>query len=54
MYSPAAIDKAPAVNAAIPVNIKVWLLGCAAATPTNKLAVEISPSLAPNTAALNQ
>src|SRR5262245_34366604 len=53
-YSPAAIDMAPATNAATPATKMADGDGAAAATPTIRLAVETMPSLAPSTAALSQ
>ena len=53
-YSPAAIDIAPAANPATPAIKTSSCFAAAAATPTIKLAVEMMPSLAPSTAALNQ
>ena len=52
-YSPAAIDMAPATSPAIPAIKTSLCAAAAAATPTIKLAVEMMPSLAPSTAALN-
>ena len=54
MYSPAAMDMAPAINPAIPVTSRVEWLALAAATPISRLAVETIPSLAPSTAARSQ
>ena len=53
-YSPAAIDKAPAIipaNAASTIALRVV---SAAATPITILVVESMPSLAPSTTALSQ
>ena len=52
-YSPAAIDMAPATSPATPAIKTSFCVAAAAATPTIKLAVEMMPSLAPSTAALN-
>ncbi|MOA51016.1 hypothetical protein D3C78_1741070 [compost metagenome] len=54
MYSPAAMDMAPAISPAIPVTSNVAWLALAAATPISRLAVETMPSLAPRTAARSQ
>src|SRR5215207_1217960 len=51
LYSPTAIDAAPATRAAMPVVRSTERLTSAAATPTRRLAVDSSPSLAPRTAA---
>ena len=53
-YSPAAIDIAPAANPATPAVSTAAGEAPAAATPTIRLAVEMTPSLAPSTAARNQ
>ena len=53
-YSPAAMDMAPATSPAMPEISTFELEAEAAATPTIKLAVETSPSLAPSTAARSQ
>jgi hypothetical protein len=53
IYSPTAIDIAPAAIPAAPAVIKK-LSARAADTPIIKLAVETKPSLAPRTAARNQ
>jgi hypothetical protein len=51
MYSPAAIDMAPATHPATPA-IKTWCGEAdAEATPTMMLPTETMPSLAPSTAA---
>ena len=50
-YSPAAIDRAPAVRPAIPATRTAERELEAAATATMRLAVEIKPSLAPSTPA---
>src|SRR5580765_3097500 len=53
-YSPAAIDSAPATSPAKAATRMGSRAGCAAATPTTRLLVEIRPSLAPSTAARSQ
>src|SRR6476469_5527899 len=53
-YSPAAIDIAPAASPATPAVSTVAGVAPVAATPTIRLAVEITPSLAPSTAARSQ
>lgn len=50
-YSPAAIDMAPATSPATPATTTLPREDSAAATPTNRLAMETIPSLAPMTAA---
>src|SRR4249919_4053902 len=52
-YSPAAIDIAPAARPATPAVSTAAGVAPVAATPTIRLAVEITPSLAPSTAARN-
>ncbi len=53
-YSPAAIAIAPAAQPATAAVRMSPRVAAAAATPTMRLAVEMIPSLAPSTAALNQ
>lgn len=53
-YSPAAMESAPATSPASAATTTDARSGCAAATPTTRLLVEISPSLAPRTAARSQ
>ena len=53
-YSPAAIDKAPAVKPANVASRMGSLSSLAVATPIAILAVDKRPSLAPSTAALIQ
>ena len=53
-YSPAAIDNAPATKPASAATTTEARSACAAATPTTRLLVEISPSFAPSTAARSQ
>jgi hypothetical protein len=53
-YSPAAIDSAPATKPASAATITEARSGCAAATPTTRLLVEMSPSFAPRTVARSQ
>src|SRR6478672_10255831 len=53
-YSPAAIDIAPAANPATPAVSTAAGEAPVAATPTIRLAVEMTPSLAPSTAARSQ
>ena len=53
-YSPAAMAIDPAANPARPAVSTAAAAAPLAATPTIRLAVETSPSLAPNTAARNQ
>src|SRR5262245_9243151 len=53
-YSPAAMERAPATIPASPASRIGPRVACAAATPTTRLLVEISPSLAPSTAARSQ
>src|SRR5688572_1263861 len=53
-YSPAAIDIAPAANPAMPAVSTADGAAPVAATPTIRLAVDITPSFAPSTAARNQ
>ena len=54
MYSPTAIDIAPAIRPATPAVTTRRLDESAAATPITRLAIETIPSLAPSTAARNQ
>jgi hypothetical protein len=54
MYSPAAIDKAPASRPARPASRITWLEEPAPAMPRTREKLDTSPSLAPNTAARNQ
>ncbi len=51
MYSPAAIDKAPASRPATPAVTTLAAVAPAPATPMIRLALETSPSFTPNTAA---
>src|SRR5205814_2157274 len=53
-YSPAAIERAPATSPARAATRIGSRADCAADTPTTRLLVEISPSLAPSTAARSQ
>src|SRR4249919_1626990 len=53
-YSPAAIDIAPAASPATPAVSTAAGEAPVAATPTIRLAVEMTPSLAPSTAARSQ
>ena len=53
-YSPAAIDNAPATSPATVAKTIGSLVELAAATPIARLDIEIIPSFAPSTAALNQ
>src|SRR4051812_9919993 len=54
LYSPAAIDIAPATTAATPAITIALRLLFAATTPMRRLAVDTTPSCAPRTAARNQ
>ena len=51
---PVAVDIAPAVKPAIPVNMMFPWAACAEAAPGTRLAVEMMPSFAPITAARSQ
>ena len=54
MYSPAAMERAPATRPATAASKTAAWVGSAEATPTTKLLVEMRPSLAPSVAARNQ
>ena len=53
MYSPAAIEKAPASSPATPARTMIWLSASAPATPMTSDRLLTRPSLAPKTAARN-
>ena len=54
MYSPAAIDSAPASSPASPASRMTWEELPAPAMPATREKLDTRPSLAPNTAARNQ
>lgn len=54
MYSPAAIESAPATSPAMPVSITLLFPTPLAATPTTRLETDTTPSFAPRTAARSQ
>lgn len=54
MYSPAAMEKAPAASPASPLITTVCWLAVPPATPVMRARLETSPSIAPKTAGRSQ